>query len=214
MRKLIILPAVLSDNEDELKKQIEKVSPLSKNLHLDYADGIFVDNKTVDWQFILDLPEHYHNKNIYLHLMCQEPIAIAKEALLKGFQEVSIHIETLKENDIEAIKELKELGKIGLALKLETPISKVAPYLDIADSITIMTVEAGGQSRAFQREGLEKIKSLRVQGYKGIIVADGGMNENTIADVVEAGANRLVVGSALTQAQDPKKVYNRLLELI
>lgn len=214
MKNITILPAALSNSEEELKCQIEKITPLSDNLHLDYADGIFVDNKTVDWQLLLNLPERYRGKNIDLHLMCQEPLAIAREALLKGFKDVSLHVETISEKDIDEIKVLKGIGKVGLAVKLETPIENLTPYLVIIDSVTIMTIEAGGQGREFKKTGLEKIKSLRVQGYKGIIVADGGVNLATVKEVVEAGANKLVVGSALTQAEDPKKVYNRLLELI
>src|SRR3989338_8851343 len=214
MNKVKILPAALSDSEEELKEQIEKISPLSANFHLDYADGKFVDNKTVDWQYLLDLPEYYHDKNIYLHLMCREPLSIARAALTRGFYEVTLHIEALNKEDIGAIKELKRIGNTGLAIKLETQISVLMPYLELSDQVTVMTIESGGQGRKFRREGLEIIRELKKIGYTGDIIADGSINKDTITSVVEVGANTLVVGSALTQAEDPQEVYNELQEKI
>lgn len=214
MKNIVIIPAALSDSEEELKKQIEKISPLSPNFHLDYCDGEFVDNQTVDWQYLMDLPEYYPDKYIYLHLMCQEPLSIARAALTRGFYGVTLHIEALGEGDIDEIKELKKLGKIGLALKLETPVSALAPYSELVDSMTVMTIKSGGQGRKFHKDGLEKIKELKKMGYTGDIIADGSINKETITSVVKAGANTLVVGSALTQAEDPKKVYDEMQERI
>lgn len=211
---IVILPAALSDSEEELKKQIEKISPLSDNLHIDYSDGVFVANKTVDWRLLLDLPEYHLDKNFYLHLMCQQPLAIAKAALRQGFAEVTLHLEAINSGDLPEIKLLKQEGAVGLAIKLETPQAKITPYLQLIDSITVMTVEAGGQGREFKKVGWQKIIDLRKMGYKGIIIADGGINETTIKKVITAGANKLVVGSALTQSRDPQATFSRLLSQI
>lgn len=209
-----ILPAALSDNEEELKAQIEKISPLSDNLHIDYIDGVFVANKTVDWQLLLDLPGYYHEKKFYLHLMCQHPLAIAKAALRQGFTEVTLQVEAINNDDLAEIKLLQQEGAVGLAIKLKTPIAKITPYFGLIDSITVMTIEAGGQGRKFQKIGLQKIIDLRKMGYKGIIIADGGINETTIKETIAAGANKLVVGSALVKSNNPQETYNRLLSQI
>lgn len=211
---VVILPAALSDSEEGLKAQVKKISPLSDNLHIDYSDGVFVANKTVAWQLLMDLPEYYLAKNFYLHLMCQQPLAIAKTALRQGFAEITLHVEAINNGDLAEIKLLKQEGAVGLAIKLETPLSKITPYLQLIDSITVMTIEAGGQGREFQKIGLQKIIDLRKMGYKGTIIADGGINETTTKETIAAGANKLVVGSALTQSQNPQETYRRLLSQI
>lgn len=211
---VVILPAALSDNEEELKAQIEKISPLSEDLHVDYSDGAFVASKTVDWQLLLDLPEYYFNNNFYLHLMCQRPLAIAKTALRQGFAGVTLHVEAVNNSDLAEIKLLGQYGAVGLAIKIGTPLAKIAPYIKLVDSITVMTIEAGGQGREFQKNGLENIKGLRVQGYKGTIIADGGINETTIEETIAAGADKLVVGSALVKSDNPQETFIRLLAQI
>lgn len=214
MGKVEIIPAGLAQTKRELKAQFDKICRLNKKLHTDFADGAFVENRSVGLQFLLDLPQFYPRNEFELHLMAWDSLSAGRLAVGAGYKTVIFHSETLKPADLPALSKLKKSAEIFLAVLDETGTERAKPFLDYANGVTVMTVKAGGQGREFEPKNLAKIKTLRSYGFLGAVEVDGGINLATIEQAAKAGASRLVVGSALTKAEDPKKVYNELLERV
>jgi ribulose-phosphate 3-epimerase len=129
---------------------------------------------------------------------------------------ISFHAELFENAALlkHTFKKIKSLGvKVGLALNPDKNISLILPLLDQADYILIMSVYAGFPGQKFIPEVLEKIKDLRNK-YKKDIEIDGGINLATVGKAVSAGANIIVVGSAIFGAADRKKAIITLREEI
>lgn len=93
--------------------------------------------------------------------------------------------------------------EIGLAINPETSVTRLKPFLKLIDFVLVMSVVPGAQGRPFDRRALGKIRALRRRYPRLEIAVDGGLNERTIPAVVKAGADRLVVGSAIVNAENP-----------
>lgn len=211
MGKVKIIPAALGESEDEVRQQLNKISILSREIHTDYADGLLVSGKTIDFQYLLELPNLYPNNDFELHIMAQNPLPTAFQAQKAGYENIVLAVEGLNIANIDELEELGEQVNLSLALSPNSKSEIIKPYLNVINGITIMTVEPGGQGRSFQPSALKKIKEITEMGFGGIFEVDGGVNLATINDVVKAGACRLVVGSALTLSAQPRKIYSKLL---
>lgn len=214
MENTKIIPAVLATSQQELQSQLATVTPLTKEIYIDYADGKFADGKTLDWQELIDIPQGYLENKFSLHIMAQNPLPIAIQASDSGYKIITLHIEAISENDIHDLDELAMGPQVFLAVKPDTKVEKLEPFFDIISGITIMTVVLGAQGRGFIAKALSKIKEIQELGFLGEIEVDGGINLETIDEVISAGAQRLVVGSALTKAKNPRDALNKLTERI
>jgi ribulose-phosphate 3-epimerase len=137
-----------------------------------------------------------------------------------GAKRIIFHIEA--ENDKEKFKEflegldmyVRENIQIGIALNTTTPIEIIKPYISNVDFIQCMGIEKiGFQGEEFDERVLAQIKDLRLQYPELIISVDGSVNENTAEALVKAGANRLVIGSALSESfntRDTLKYFKSL----
>jgi pentose-5-phosphate-3-epimerase len=205
-----IIPASLASTEEELKLQLEKITPLSSRIHIDYADGEFVDNQTVDWQFLFDLPNLYLKNNFEIHLMAKDPLLLAQEAINSGFSRVIIPIEEINNGEIPIISQLVKKGELFVSINPETAIQEGAYLMSLVEGISIMTVRPGQQGQAFKVEALEKVSQLRQLNYQGLIEVDGSVNLETIDKILEYEVNSLVVGSAIINSVSPKEVFEQL----
>jgi ribulose-phosphate 3-epimerase len=219
----LIVPAILTENFESFKEQVNKVTKDFSSIQIDVMDGLFVNNKSfVQREQVNDV-----NTEAYfeLHLMVEDPLTeISMWKDVSTVQSVVFHIEA--ETDVEeCIRHIRNHGwKAGLALNPETPLEKVKPYLNLIDEVLFMTVHPGQQGSSFIPEVLEKIKEFSALGgsasggkhpYPDLICsADGGINEETIKSVIDAGANKLYVGSALFKAGDPEVEHERLVQAL
>jgi ribulose-phosphate 3-epimerase len=133
-----------------------------------------------------------------VHLMVAQP-----ERYLKAFREagadlITVHVEAVAEPQ-RALQEIRKLGALaGLALNPATPLDAVQPYLADCDLVLVMSVPAGFGGQKFHPVALEKLRTLREQaGERLLLEVDGGVNAATARDCVSAGAELLVVGSAI-----------------
>jgi len=214
MDEFKIIPAVLAHNSNELRHQLSILTPLANEIYIDYADGQLVNGKTVNFQELLDIPRSYLENKFSLHIMAQSPFVIANEACDAGYTIITIQLEAIDENELDMISELAMRAKVFLAIKPETGIEKLEPFLDCINGVTIMTIDPGAQGRGFQGKALDKITSINALGFDGEIEVDGSINQHTITQAINAGAQRFVIGSALTKTKDPIKAYKQLLEKI
>lgn len=208
----LIVPAILANNFTDFKETMTKVSPHFSSIQIDVIDGAFLPGKTFsEREELKDL-----NSEAYfeLHLMVKDPIAeITTWENDDNVTSVVFHIEA-EANVEECIKLIRQNNwKAGIALNPETPIEKIMPYVNLVDEILFMTVHPGQQGAAFVPEVLEKIKEFKKLGLAVIISADGGINKNTIKNVVAAGAEKLYIGGAITRAEDVEAAHEELINV-
>ena len=169
-------------------------------LHFDSMDGLFVDN----FSFGNILLEPIHKKHpefvTDVHIMSRNPLPLLHYFTIADY--VTVHAEA---NDAgECLKEISKMGiKPGIALNPETPVEVVFPYLDKVSLILVMGVTPGLGGQKFLPQVLPKIAKMRqkLHAVKGRVcpelAVDGGLNNETIPQIREAGADVLISGSHL-----------------
>jgi ribulose-phosphate 3-epimerase len=204
-----IIPAIIADNQEELEDRINKVSNYVEIIQLDFMDGKFVQNKSIDFDF--KLPKT--GCKFEAHLMIEDPDIWIENNFMK-VDTILVHIESIKD-PLKIIKHVKEKTKnIGFVLNPETPIKKIEKYLDRIDQILIMTVNPGFYGSPFLPKMLQKIKKLRVIKPILNIEVDGGITNKTIELVNKAGANFFVSGSYIIKSDNIKESINNLKKII
>jgi ribulose-phosphate 3-epimerase len=226
-----VTPAILVENYEELNEKITHYVNLVDMIQIDVCDGHFVpstswpmhqkDEKSIagilneeeglpfwdslDFEFDLMIINAHEQFDFFVRL---------------GAKRIIFHIEA--ENDKEKFKEflegldmyVRENIQIGIALNTTTPIEIIKPYISNVDFIQCMGIEKiGFQGEEFDERVLAQIKDLRLQYPELIISVDGSVNENTAEALVKAGANRLVIGSALSESfntRDTLKYFKSL----
>lgn len=207
--------SILSADFCNLGRDIKKAEDAGcKYIHFDVMDGIFVPNISFGFPLLKAVSRAAENV-LDVHLMITEPLRFVKDFSMNGADIITFHAEA--GSDIgETVKAIHSCGKkAGIALKPQTPISAVLPYLDSADMILIMTVEPGFGGQGFLYDMTEKISELKkIIDQRGLalpIEVDGGINSETAKLVKEAGAEILVAGSYLFGAADMKEAVRNII---
>ncbi len=195
-----IIPAILGENFNEVSKKLALVEGLVEWAHIDVCDGVFAEGFT--WDNPQDLFQIEGKTKIAVHLMVDRPEEIAGE-WLEVADRVIIHAEaTDKIGEIIEIFNGRSL-MLGVALKLETPIEEIEPFMAQVKNVHLMSIaEIGHHGEPFEESVIEKIKTLR-QKYPSVIIGvDGGVNLENAKSLLDAGVNELIVGSALWKSKD------------
>ena len=143
--------------------------------------------------------------------MVNEPIKYLQDLYDAGFKTYVGHVEKMSDQ-VEFVAKGQELGAVGLALDLLTPIEEMKVPLDDLDQILLMSVVAGKSGQEFNETVISKIKQLRSK-YLGKIEIDGGVNTETLQKAKKSGADNFCVTTALFK-ENPKEEYERLAALI
>ena len=202
MAKVKIAPSILSADFNELGKEIHDVEVGGADLlHVDVMDGVFVPSISFGMPVIRSIRK---NAKIFfdVHMMVTKPERYIKEMAECGADGITVHLEAV-DDAMAAIAMIHDCGKkAGLSIKPETPVSAITDeLLKSLDLVLIMTVQPGFGGQKYIESSTEKIREMRSRinalGLDIPIQVDGGINSSTIDIVKEAGADILVMGSAV-----------------
>lgn len=196
-----IAPSILSADFANLSREIDKVQTGGADLlHLDVMDGHFVPNMTIGPPVIASIRK-CTNLPLDAHLMIEEPSNYIDAVIHAGANWISVHVEADRHLN-RTVNHLKEQGvKAGVALNPATSLYTLEEILPDADFILVMTVNPGFGGQSFVPSMIEKIRKLREiitsNSYRARIEVDGGIGTDNLQQVLDAGADVIVVGSAI-----------------
>ena len=197
-----IAPSILSANFANIEKDIKIVENETKckYLHIDVMDGNFVPNISIGQPFIKSLRK-ISNMIFDVHLMVEKPERYIEDFKKSGADILTVHCEATTHLH-RTLSQIRQCGmKAGVTLNPATPIETLLPILDIVDLVLVMSVNPGFGGQSFISNSLYKLQKLqeykKEYGYDYIVEVDGGVNEKTIKQISNAGAELLVAGSAV-----------------
>ena len=198
---MILAPSMLSADFKVLGQELKTTEENgAKYIHYDVMDGMFVPSLSFGpaiLQSIRPASSMVHD----VHLMIEEPIRYIEAFAKASADIITVHLEACKDLDA-TIAKIRECGcKVGVSIKPKTPVSALKPYLEKIDMILIMSVEPGFGGQKFIPTSLAKIEEARTlvneSGLDIDIQVDGGIYTHNVEDVIKAGANIIVAGSAI-----------------
>lgn len=203
-RPLLISPSILAADFARLGEEVRAIDAAGADyIHIDVMDGHFVPNISFGTP-IMESIRGVTKKPFDVHLMIA-PVDRYLEAFARaGADIITVHAEAGPHLD-RSLQAIRALGKkAGVSLNPATPASVLKHVLDRLDLILVMTVNPGFGGQSFMPAMLEKISEIRdmVRGRNIDIEVDGGITRDTAAEVVRAGANVLVAGSAIFKSKD------------
>lgn len=204
-----VIPAIIAGNQDEFEKAILKVAGYVEVVQLDFMDGKFVGNKSIDFDFKPpDAGVEYE-----AHLMVEDPPGWVEK---HGEKVDTILAPWESTQDPRALIDMvRSIGKrVGFVFNPDTDIAPITQYLDEIDQVLIMTVVPGQYGSPFLPELMPKIKQLRGMAPRLDIEVDGGITDGTIALTWDAGANMFVSGSFIVKSDNPGRQVEKLKEKV
>ncbi|WP_250673310.1 ribulose-phosphate 3-epimerase [Paraclostridium ghonii] len=199
-------PSILSADFARLLEDVKKVERAGcEYLHIDVMDGHFVPNITLGPAIVKSLRKDV-NMVFDAHLMIENPDNYIKDFVDAGCDMIVVHEETCTHLH-RTIQNIKSFNvKAGVALNPATPIENIKYILNDVDMVLIMTVNPGFGGQSFIGTMIDKIKELKAlideKGLNVDIQVDGGIKPSNVNEVVKAGANVIVAGSAIFNSND------------
>jgi ribulose-phosphate 3-epimerase len=207
-KPLVISPSILSANFSRLGEDVRAVDEAGADwIHVDVMDGRFVPNITIG-PLIVEALRPVTKKPLDVHLMIVEPERYVADFAKAGADIISVHAEASSTTHLHrALGQIKELGKMaGVVLNPGSSLEQIEYVLDLCDLVLIMSVNPGFGGQSFIPGVVPKIRQLRQmcdeRGLDPWIEVDGGLKGANAWQVIEAGANAIVAGSAVFNTPD------------
>lgn len=203
-----IIPAILTEDAETLRKRVELVAPFVDLVQIDIMNGTFVPEVSFgspEEILAMHLPVAFE-----MHLMINEPERVVEDWARAGASRIIIHAESTHELGL-AIQGIKKYDrKVGLAFNPETDLKEFKDLLDIVDFVQLMGVVPGAMGREFNEVVFDKISYLKKEQPRLGIAVDGGVGEKNILQLERAGATDFGVGSAIFHQKDPVAALKKL----
>ena len=214
MSQHLISPSILTADFLHLEQEIEMVNTSEADLlHLDIMDGVFVPNLTFGFPVIRQI-KSVSKKPLDVHLMIINPDRYLEQYRDVGADWLTVHYETCPHlhRTIQNIKELEM--KPAVSINPHTDVSLLEPVLKDLNMVLVMTVNPGFGGQKFIQASYDKIRKLKKMitdaGTNTLIQVDGGVTEENIVDLIQAGVDVFVVGNTIFSSEDPMRVTANL----
>ncbi|MCR4940840.1 MAG: ribulose-phosphate 3-epimerase [Treponemataceae bacterium] len=200
MKKTLLAPSLLSSDFSALGAAVAEIEKRGgKIVHIDVMDGSFVPNITIGQPVVASLRRH-SELPFDVHLMVLHPESQIDSFVEAGADMITFHYEACVHHH-RVVQQIHAAGKkAGISIVPSTPVSVLKELLPFVDLVLVMTVNPGFGGQVLIPECLTKVRELddirKKMGYNYLISVDGGINESTFRDAVDAGSDILVSGSA------------------
>lgn len=216
MPEIKVAPSILAGDFARMGETVRKLEENGADyIHCDVMDGNFVPTITFGSQMIGAI-RPYTRLPLDCHLMVLRPDTRLEAFARAGADIVTVHVEECRELTVQTLRIIKNYGmKASAVINPNTPVEELYDCAEVADMLLLMSVHPGWCGQKFIPATLEKIEKLRsflIRNGKGEldIEVDGGITEGNVHDVIAAGANVIVAGSAVFRSADMKATIGRL----
>ena len=205
--------SILSADFAHLADQVKLVEPYAEAIHIDVMDAHFVPPITIGPLVVASL-RSVTARVLHGHLMVEGPEQLFDELAEAGLDIVSFHHEAVEDPDPVIAKARGAGLRVGMTLKLETPVDVLFPYLDDLDDVMLMSIRPGWGGQELNPAVYPRLEAIRAEvdrrGLPASVQIDGGVKLHNARRVIEAGASVLVAGSAIYCADDPAAAARQL----
>ena len=215
MKKVQIAPSILSADFSKMGEEILSLEKAGADIvHCDVMDGVFVNNITFGIKMVEDIRK-LTSLPLDCHLMIVHPEKYVERFAKAGADYITVHYEACKDNLKEVFSLIKSTGvKCGAVINPDTPVDAIKDVLPLCDMVLVMSVFPGFSGQKFIPECLDKLRELRKEidglGKDILLEIDGGVHAGNVEEIKGAGADIIVAGSAVFNAENRAEMIAKL----
>jgi len=217
-----VVPSIIPYSKQELEDRLALCAPFAKLVQVDICDGVFARPKTwpydfVDEEFFEEMKREeigwprWEETDVEVHLMVENPETVCEDWIKTGVVGIVAQIEST--DNFQKIIDICRSYNVAvwISIKPSTDVNSLSPFAHQVDGIQVMgSDDLGHHGEELDEESVEKIKLLREMYPESIIAVDIGVSLETKDELVSAGATKLISGSAILEAENPKGVFDEL----
>ena len=210
-----IAPSILSANFAKMGEEVQSLEKCGADVvHCDVMDGVFVNNITFGIKMVEDLRK-ITTLPLDCHLMIVHPEKYVERFAKAGADMITVHWEACQDNLKEVLELIKSTGvKCGAVINPDTPVEKIKDVIPMCDMVLVMSVFPGFGGQKFIPEALDKLRQVKAIisacGKEIDLEIDGGVTEENVQAIKDAGANVIVAGSTVFKAKDRAGIIQKL----